>query len=64
VNAGKFVGFAWTLVAAYFLLSFFVLPVLLVRWRRRERADAAETTRTLRLLKTDATTAHYLDGAS
>jgi hypothetical protein len=61
VNAGKFVGFAWTLVAAYFLLSLFVFPVLLVRWRRRERADAAETTRTLRLLKTDTSHAHEMD---
>jgi hypothetical protein len=61
VNAGKFVGFAWTLVAVYFLLSFFVLPVLLVRWRRRERADAAQTSRTLRLLKTDSTHAHEMD---
>jgi hypothetical protein len=61
VNAGKFIGFAWTLVAAYFLLSFFVLPVLLVRWRRRERADAAQTSRTLRLLKTDSTHAHEMD---
>jgi hypothetical protein len=61
VNAGKFVGFVWTLIAAYFLLSFFVLPVLLVRWRRRERMDAAETTRTLRLLKIDTTHAHEMD---
>jgi hypothetical protein len=58
---GRIIQFAWTLAAAYFLLSFFVLPVLLVRWRRRERADAAETTKRLRLLKTDITHAHEMD---
>jgi membrane protein implicated in regulation of membrane protease activity len=53
--------FAWTLAAAFFLLSVLVAAVGFPRWRRRERADAAETVRTLRLLKSDTSHAHEMD---
>jgi hypothetical protein len=57
----KWLGIAWNVAAIWFLLSLFVFPVLYARWRRRERADAAETTRVLRLLKTDTSIDHRWD---
>jgi membrane protein implicated in regulation of membrane protease activity len=58
---GRVFQFAWTLAAAFFLLSVLVAAVGFPRWRRRERADAAETVRTLRLLKTDSSIDHRWD---
>lgn len=58
---GRLIQFAWTITAAWFLLSAFVFPVLFVRWKRSERVDAAETQRTLRLLKTDTRIDHRWD---
>jgi hypothetical protein len=57
----RWLGLAWNVVAIWFLLSVFVFPVLYVRWKKREKWDAAETVRTLRLLKSDTTHLHEMD---
>jgi membrane protein implicated in regulation of membrane protease activity len=57
----RWLGYAWNIAAVWFLLSAFVFPVLWVRWRAREKRDAAKTDRTLRLLKADTTHAHEMD---
>lgn len=57
----RWLGIAWTAAVWWFLLSVFVFPVLYVRWKKREKRDAAETDRTLRLLKSDTTHLHEMD---
>lgn len=57
----RWIGYAWDFAAWFFILSVVAAGIGFPRWRRRERVDAAETQRTLRLLKTDTTKAHEMD---
>jgi cbb3-type cytochrome oxidase subunit 3 len=61
MNLGQIVGFAWTVAALFFLISFFVFPILYAYWRAREKADAEETARVLNGLLHDTTHAYEQD---
>jgi len=61
MNLGQIVGFIWTVVAAFFLLSAFVFPVLWVRWKAREKRDAAATEAELQRCRADTTHLHEMD---
>ncbi|MFI6681913.1 hypothetical protein [Kribbella sp. NPDC050470] len=61
--AGQILGFLWTVGALFFLLSAFVFPVVFVRWKRREKADAEATEKALERCKADTTNLHIFDGA-
>jgi len=63
MNPGQIVGFLWTVAAAFFLLSMFVFPVLYVRWKAREKRDAAATEQALQRCKADTSNLHIYDGA-
>jgi cbb3-type cytochrome oxidase subunit 3 len=58
---GQIVGFLWTVAAIFFLISFFVGPVLFAYWRAREKADAAATKEVMDSLKSDTTNAYIWD---
>lgn len=61
MNAGNVLGFLWTLVAAFFVLSVLVAAVGFPWWRRKEREQQQATDNQLRLLKSDTSGEHYLD---
>lgn len=58
---GRLLQFAWTVGAVFFLIVWFVGPVALAYWRKREREDAAETERVLGTLGFDRSHAYEMD---
>lgn len=52
---GHALAYAWDVAFWFFLISFFVLPVIFSYWRARERAEQAATDATLKKLLHDQT---------
>lgn len=61
MNPGQIIGFLWTVAALFFLVSVFVFPISFAYWRKREKADAAETDRVLKGLLHDTSHAYEQD---
>lgn len=55
MNAGQIVGFVWTFLVWFFLVSVFVFPITLSYWRHNERLRAEQTEKTLESLGYDTT---------
>lgn len=55
MNLGQIVGYLWTLLAFFFLLSVFLFPISLAYWRHREKAEQSATEAALRRCKADTT---------
>lgn len=63
INSGQIANIAWFAVCWLFLIAV-VGSILLARWRRREREDAAKTEEVMGTLGFDHTHAHEYDGWS
>lgn len=61
MNPGQVVGFLWDLAVWFFILSVFVLPIVMNAWRRREKADAKRTEETLKATRFDRSGLHEMD---
>lgn len=61
MNGGQIVGFIWTLLVWFFLVSVFVFPITLSYWRHNERLRAEQTEKTLESLGYDTTHEHEMD---
>lgn len=55
MNAGKALALLWDLCFWFFVISVLVLPVLMAKWRAREKAEQAATDATLKKLLHDQT---------
>lgn len=59
MNPGQIVGFVWTLLVWFFIVSVFVFPITLSYWRHNERLRAEQTEKTLESLGYD-TSGNYI----
>lgn len=55
MNPGQIVGFVWTLLVWFFIVSVFVFPITLSYWRHNERLRAEQTEAELKRCKADTT---------
>lgn len=60
---GHALALLWDVCFWFFVVSVLVLPVVMAKWRARERADQKATDEQLERCKADTTNDHIFDGA-